>query len=284
MKPRPEILNQVSVFLRSSIRSSRLGKACYSTMRSEVKDGDTYMMEETWVVAVRSIIAFLTLIIYTRVLGKQQMGNLTYFDYINGITIGSIAGTFATDLSSKAWIHFVALTIFTIITIIFQYITLKNRTISKLMDSDPTLIIQNGKILEQNLSKMRVKFDELTMMLRQKDVFDITTLDYAILEPDGSLSVVLKPENQPVTAKDMHMHPPKSKLMTEIIIDGLLIKQNLEERNKDIKWLSEQLKKQKITIQDIAFAAILPNDKLYVDLFEDKITEKIDMGDYEGPF
>jgi len=242
------------------------------------------MMEETWVVAVRSIIAFLTLIIYTRVLGKQQMGNLTYFDYINGITIGSIAGTFATDLSSKAWIHFVALTIFTIITIIFQYITLKNRTISKLMDSDPTLIIQNGKILEQNLSKMRVKFDELTMMLRQKDVFDITTLDYAILEPDGSLSVVLKPENQPVTAKDMHMHPPKSKLMTEIIIDGLLIKQNLEERNKDTNWLSEQLKKKNITIQDIAFAAILPNDKLYVDLFKDKITEKIDMGDYEGPF
>ncbi|RAW12646.1 MULTISPECIES: DUF421 domain-containing protein [Paenibacillus] len=242
------------------------------------------MMEETWVVAVRSIIAFLTLIIYTRVLGKQQMGNLTYFDYINGITIGSIAGTFATDLSSKAWIHFVALTIFTIITIIFQYITLKNRTISKLMDSDPTLVIQNGKILEQNLHKMRVKFDELTMMLRQKDVFDITTLDYAILEPDGSLSVVLKPENQPVTAKDMHMHPPKNKLMTEIIIDGVLIKQNLAERNKDTNWLSEQLKKQKVTIQDIAFAAILPNDKLYIDLFKDKITEKIDMGDYEGPF
>ncbi|WP_418037459.1 DUF421 domain-containing protein [Paenibacillus xylanilyticus] len=242
------------------------------------------MMEETWVVAVRSIIAFLTLIIYTRVLGKQQMGNLTYFDYINGITIGSIAGTFATDLSSKAWIHFVALTIFTIITIIFQYITLKNRTISKLMDSDPTIVVQNGKILEQNLHKMRVKFDELTMMLRQKDVFDITTLDYAILEPDGSLSVVLKPENQPVTAKDMHMHPPKSKLMTELIIDGVLIKQNLKERNKDLNWLTEQLKKKNITIQDIAFAAILPNDKLYIDLFEDQFSEKTDMGDYKGPF
>ncbi|PAF32470.1 DUF421 domain-containing protein [Paenibacillus sp. 7516] len=242
------------------------------------------MMEETWVVAVRSIIAFLTLIIYTRVLGKQQMGNLTYFDYINGITIGSIAGTFATDLSSKAWIHFVALTIFTIITIIFQYITLKNRAISKLIDSDPTVVIQNGKILEQNLHKMRVKFDELTMMLRQKDVFDITTLDYAILEPDGSLSVILKPENQPVTAKDMHMHPPKSKLMTELIIDGVLIKQNLKERNKDINWLTEQLKKKNITIQDIAFAAILPNDKLYVDLFEDQFSEKTDMGDYKGPF
>ncbi|WP_339297016.1 DUF421 domain-containing protein [Paenibacillus sp. FSL R5-0623] len=253
-------------------------------MQSEVKEGDTYMMEETWVVAVRSIIAFLTLIIYTRVLGKQQMGNLTYFDYINGITIGSIAGTFATDLSSKAWIHFVALTIFTLITIIFQFITMKSRTLSKLMDSDPTLVIQNGKILEQNLHKMRVKFDELTVMLRQKDVFDITTLDYAIMEPDGSLSVVLKPEHQPVTAKDMHMHPPKSKLMTELIIDGVLIKQNLSERHKDIQWLTEQLKKKKVTIQDIAFAAILPNDKLYIDLFDDRFNEKVDMGDYEGPF
>ncbi|OMF61407.1 hypothetical protein BK141_21705 [Paenibacillus sp. FSL R5-0765] len=241
-------------------------------------------MEETWVVAVRSIIAFITLIIYTRVLGKQQMGNLTYFDYINGITIGSIAGTFATELSSKAWIHFVALTIFTVITIIFQFITMKNRTLSKLMDSDPTLVIQEGKILEQNLHKMRVKFDELTVMLRQKDVFDITTINYAIMEPDGSLSVVLKPENQPLTAKDMHMHPPKSKLMTELIIDGVLIKQNLYERHKDIQWLTEQLKKKKITIQDIAFAAILPNDKLYIDLFDDHFNEKVDMGDYEGPF
>ncbi|GGH49828.1 DUF421 domain-containing protein [Paenibacillus silvae] len=232
------------------------------------------MMEETTVVAVRAIIAFLTLIIYTRVLGKQQMGNLTYFDYINGITIGSIAGTFATDLSSKAWIHFVALTIFTLITILFQYITLKSRTFSNFMDSDPTLVIQNGKILEQNLSKMRVKFDELTMMLRQKDVFDLTTVNYGILEPDGTLSIALKPELQPVTASDMHMHSPPQKLMTELIVDGVLIKPNLAKRNKSSQWLTEQLKKQNLTIRDIAFAAILPNDKLYIDLYKDQLPEK----------
>ncbi|MGQ8872005.1 DUF421 domain-containing protein [Paenibacillus sp. TSA_86.1] len=239
-----------------------------------VKDGETDMMEETTVVAVRAIIAFLTLIVYTRVLGKQQMGNLTYFDYINGITIGSIAGTFATDLSSKAWIHFVALTIFTLITIIFQYITLKSRAFSQIMDSDPTLVIQNGKILEQNLNQMRVKFDELTMMLRQKDVFDLTTVDYGILEPDGTLSIALRAENQPVTAKDMHMHPPPQKLMTELIIDGVLMKEKLVERNKDSRWLTEQLKKQNLTIQEIAFAAILPNDKLYIDLYKDRLSDK----------
>ncbi|WP_244213801.1 DUF421 domain-containing protein [Paenibacillus barcinonensis] len=240
----------------------------------DVKDGELYMMEETTVVAVRAIIAFLTLIIYTRVLGKQQMGNLTYFDYINGITIGSIAGTFATDLSSKAWIHFVALTIFTLITILFQYITLKSRALSNIMDSDPTLIIQNGKILEQNLSKMRVKFEELTMMLRQKDVFDLTTVNYGILEPDGTLSIALKPEQQPVTAGDMNIHPPPQKLMTELIVDGVLMKQNLAQRNKSSQWLTEQLKKQNLTVQDIAFAAILPNDKLYIDLYKDQLPAK----------
>ena len=142
------------------------------------------------------------------------------------------------------------------------------------MDSNPTLVIQNGKILEQNLNKMRVKFDELTMMLRQKDVFDITTVDYGILEPDGTLSIALKPGNQPVTASDMHIHPPSQKLMTELIIDGVLMKEKLAERNKDNRWLTEQLKKQNLSIQEIAFAAILPNDKLYIDLYKDQLTDK----------
>lgn len=111
------------------------------------------------VVIVRSIISFFSLLIYTRILGKQQMGNLSYFDYINGITIGSIAGTLATDLSSKGWVHFVGLTTFIVITFMLQYITIKSRYISKVVDSEPTIVIQNGKMLEQSLSRMRVKSD-----------------------------------------------------------------------------------------------------------------------------
>ena len=230
------------------------------------------MMEETTVVAVRALIAFLTLIVYTRVLGKQQMGNLTYFDYINGITIGSIAGTFATDLSSKAWIHFVALTIFTLITIVFQYITLKSRSFSQIMDSDPTLVIQNGKILEQNLNQMRVKFDELTMMLRQKDVFDLTTVDYGILEPDGTLYCI-------ETGESAHhckgyAHASTTSETRDRAYYRRINERKLAERNKDNTWLSEQLKQQNLTIQDIAFAAILPNDKLYIDLYKDHLSNK----------
>jgi len=243
------------------------------------------MMEETVVVIVRAIIAFFTLLIYTRLLGKQQMGNLTYFDYINGITIGSIGGTVATDLSSKAWVHWVGLTVFIILTFVFQWSTLKNRYFSKVVDGEPTVVIQNGKILEQNLSSIRVKFDELMMLLRQKNIFDITQVEYAILEPDGNLSVLPKAEYQPLTPKDMGIPVSTSGLITELIIDGVILDQNLEQQSKNKDWLKQQLLAQGIgDIKEVSFAALLPNGQLYVDRFKDDVSKKADISDYKGPF
>lgn len=243
------------------------------------------MMEESIVVIVRAIIAFFTLLIYTRLLGKQQMGNLSYFDYINGITIGSIAGTLATDLSAKIWVHWVGLTTFVLITGTFQYATLKNRFFSKVVDSEPTVVMQKGKILERNLLKMRVKKDELMMLLRQKDIFDLTQVEYAILEPDGNLSVLPKSEYQAVTPQNLNIPVSPAGLTTELIIDGIILKQNLKQRDKDIEWLDLQLKAHGIKdVKEVSFAAILPNEQLYVDKFEDHIAKESDMSDYKGPF
>lgn len=243
------------------------------------------MMEETLVVVVRAIITFGTLLIYTRILGKQQMGNLTYFDYINGITIGSIAGTLTTDLSSKAWVHWTGLTTFVLITLLFQYLTMKSRFLSKVVDSEPTVIIQQGKILEGNLKKMRIKKDELMMLLREKNFFDLTQVEYAILEPDGNLSVLPKSQYRPVTPDDLKIKVSPAGLTTELIIDGILLEQNLYQRRKDQDWLLQQLKSQGIQrMEEVSFAAILPNGQLYVDRFKDNISEEADMSDYKGPF
>jgi uncharacterized membrane protein YcaP (DUF421 family) len=243
------------------------------------------MMEESLVVIVRSLIAFFTLLIYTRLLGKQQMGNLSYFDYINGITIGSIGGTLATDLTAKAWAHWVGLTTFVLLTVIFQFATLKSRYFSKVVDGEPTVVIQNGKILEHNLSRMRVKLDELMILLRQKDVFDFTTLQFAILEPDGNLSVLPKAEHQPVTSKDLQLSVSPVGMITEVIIDGVILEQNLKQKKKDRNWLELQLKEKGVQgIEQVAFAAILPNGQLYVDKFSDQINEENDVSDYKGPY
>jgi uncharacterized membrane protein YcaP (DUF421 family) len=243
------------------------------------------MMEESTVVIVRALISFFTLLLFTRLLGKHQMSNLTYFDYINGITIGSIAGTLATDLSSKAWVHWLGLTVYVAITFSIQLIDLKSRFFSKVLDGEPTVLMQNAKILEQNLKKSKMSKDALMMMLREKNIFDPTQVAYAIMEPDGNLSVLPKAEYQPTTPKDLNIPVQPARMTTELIMDGIILEQNLKQRNKDRQWLDLQLKANGIKdIKKVSFAAILPNGQLYVDKFEDHIAKESDMSDYKGPF
>lgn len=243
-------------------------------------------MDEALVVVVRGTIAFFTLLIFARLLGKQQMANLTFFDYINGITIGSMAGTLATDLSTKAWAHWVGLATFVALTFLFQFVTLKNRKLAQVVDGQPVTVIANGKILEKNLARSRIKIDDLLMMLRQKNIFDITQVAYAIYEPDGSLSVLPKAEYQPVTPKDLGLSVEPAGLMTELIVDGHVLEENLSKRNKDKAWLKRQLKAQGVgDVKEVSLAALLPGGRLYVDKYFDGIgDESIYGGDGPGQY
>ncbi len=238
------------------------------------------MMEETLVAVVRAVITFFTLLIFTRMLGKQQVGNLSFFDYINGITIGSMAASLATDLGTRAWLHFVGLATFVFIAFFMQIITIKSRRLSKIIDSEPTIVIQKGKILEENLAKMRVKKDELMVLLRQKGFFDITHAEYALLEPNGQLSVMPREDFRPITPGDYQLLTKKLQLMSEVVVDGQVLKQNLKERNKDEQWLKEEIKRLGVEdIKDISYAALLPDGTLYIDRYQDGLE---DQSDYDG--
>ncbi|WP_332628879.1 DUF421 domain-containing protein [Halalkalibacter flavus] len=242
-------------------------------------------MNETLVVIIRSVITFFTLLVYARLIGKQQIGNLTMFDYINGITIGSIAGTMATDTSSKMLNHWLALTIFIVFTLLLQITDIKNRYLSKVIDGEPVTVIEDGKILENNLMKSRLTKDELMVQLRSKNIFDLTEVEIALLEPDGTLSTLRKSEFQFVQKKDLNIQVSRAKLTTEIIVDGLLLPQNLQQRKKDLAWVQTQLDRKGIKdLKQLSYAAILPNDTLYVDLFDDHTTKTNDISDYKGPY
>ncbi|WP_053220272.1 DUF421 domain-containing protein [Virgibacillus senegalensis] len=242
-------------------------------------------MNETIVVIVRVIISFFTLLIFTRLLGKQEVGQLTFFDYINGITIGSIAATLATDLSSKAWAHWLGLVGYALLTGLLQFITIKNRYLGKVLDGEPTVVVEDGKILEKNLGKMRIKMSELMTLLRSKNIFDITQVEYAVFEINGELSVKQKPQYLPVTRKDLQIATKPGRLATEVIQDGIVLKQNLTQRSKDQDWLHQQLKAKNINdVKQVSYALILPDESLYIDKFEDDIGKETDIGDYEGPY
>ncbi|GAA0077460.1 DUF421 domain-containing protein [Clostridium sp. CTA-5] len=242
-------------------------------------------MNEGLVVLVRSIIGFFSLLIFAKILGKQQISQLSFFDYVLGITIGSIAASLTTDLSSRAWPHFIGLLVWALLGYSMEYITLKWRYASKYIDGEPTIIIMNGKIMENALRKMKYKVSDIMGLLRNKDVFDLSQVDFAIIEPNGQLSVLKKPQYEPLTAKDMNITKAPSGISTELIYDGILMHQNLKQLNKTEKWLMDQLKMYQIKdISEVFLATLTPSGSLYIDKYDDHMVKIIDIGDYKGPY
>lgn len=140
-------------------------------------------MNEALVEFVRALMAFFTLLIFTRVLGKQQISQLTFFDYILGITVGSVAASMTTDLTSRAWPHWIGLVTWIAAAFAMQWITIKWRSASKYIDGEPIILIWNGKIMDQAMKKMRYRISDLTEQLRGKDVFHISQVDFQFWKP-----------------------------------------------------------------------------------------------------
>lgn len=242
-------------------------------------------MSQAYVVAVRGIIAFFTLLIFARVLGKQQISQLTFFEYILGITIGSTASELTTDLTSRAWPHWIGLLTWTVAVLALQAVTIKSRYLSKLIDGEPAIVIQDGKILEKAMKKLRYRVDDLYEQLRQKDIFDIMQVKYAILKKDGRISVLKKPEFMNPTMDDMNLPLKETGISVEIIYNGVVIEQNLRQMNRDGKWLHEELKKRNISSpEQVFYMALNPDGTLYIDMYSDHIDSSADISDYKGPY
>lgn len=242
-------------------------------------------MNEGLVVFVRAIIGFFSLLIFTRLLGKKQVSQLTLFDYILGITIGSMAASITTDLSSRAWPHWIGLITWTAAGFAVDLLTTKSKYASKYIEGEPVIIIMNGKILESNMRKLRYNATNLQQQLRCKDVFDLSEVHFAVLEPNGELSVLKKPELQPLTPKHMNISVPDTGIGIELIYDGIVIDMNLEQINHDRKWLDSQLKANGIKDPSEVFLATFEaSGSLYIDKYKDKIQKPIDIGDFKGPY
>ena len=241
-------------------------------------------MNETAVVIVRGIIAFFSLLIFARLLGKQQISQLSFFDYVLGITIGSIAATLTTELDSRAWIHFVGLVVWTASVFALQWICEKWRYVSKFVDGEPAIVIMNGKIMENTMRKIRYRASDLMEQLRDKGVFDLNEVEFAILETNGKLSVLKKPQFQPVTPQHLNIPSLPGDMGTELIYDGQIIKQNLENLNVTEEWLYSQLKAKGIKdVSEVFLATITSQGSFYVDTYVDRLKRLTDISDYPGP-
>lgn len=203
-------------------------------------------MTDAGIVFLQTVVSFIILFLLTRLLGKQQVSQLTFYEYLNGITFGSIAANMATDDLANAPDHLVGLITYGILTLGVSWLALKNRKFRKAMAGEPVIVIQDGNILEDNLRKMHMDLDELTMLLRAESIFDYKELELAIIEQSGELSVLKKPAFQEVTRQDLKVRAKSKGLAVEVIVDGQIIYENLRVMDLDGKWLVEALRKRNI--------------------------------------
>jgi uncharacterized membrane protein YcaP (DUF421 family) len=229
-------------------------------------------------VVLQTLLSFFAILFIARILGRQQVAQLTVFEYINGITFGSIAATLATDTSPKSWPHFVGLVLFGALTYLMSLIATKSRTASKVIEGEPVLVVQDGKILEKNLTRFHYTVDDLTHLLRKKDVFAISDVKYAILETTGEISILKIPQKEYVKLEDLKLYGKREELETDIIVTGKIIYENLKKRNLNVKWLLDQLKLMGVSsLDDIYYATLDENDKLYIDSIRDNLTRPVDI-------
>lgn len=219
------------------------------------------LLRDTW----QTALIFASLLIFTRILGKTQMGQLTFYEYISGITIGSIAGTIASAEPAKFWSHYYDLALFVLLTYLLSLITIKSRPLRKLIQGSPSMVIENGMLNKQNMKEMRYDLDELNSQLREKGILDMSEVQYATIEPTGQLSIILKPDFQPLTKNDMNIHLPIPTFPIELIMDGEIIQENFDKQHLTPDWLQAQLTLRNIkSPANVMYAAIDSKGQLFI--------------------
>lgn len=203
--------------------------------------------------------------ILTRLLGKKQLSQLTVFTYITGIALGSMASEMVMQKEVRIIDGMLALTLWSLLVLAIEWISLKSAAARVIMDGEPAIVIKKGLILEQTLKKHRLNLDDLSMQLRLNDVFSLMDVEYAILEPNGALTVMKKSGKNPVTKQDMMIPPEPVGLPSEIITDGKIVKKNLEELGYSYEQLNNDLQKQGVTnIKNVLYAELQQDRSLYI--------------------
>ncbi len=228
-------------------------------------------MAEWLEIVLRTICAVVVLFLMTKLLGKRQVTQLSFFEYLTGITIGSLAAYISLDLDANWYLGLVALGVWVACSLIIEYLSIKSKKARGFIDFKATVLIKDGKILEENLKKEKLSADELMQQLRQKDVFQVADVEFAIMESSGEINVLQTRENLPLTPKDLGIQVAPEKVAQVVVMDGEVMDEPLRVMGFNQGWLVEELDKQGAKIKDVFLAQVDTYGQLTVDLYDDQI-------------
>ncbi len=197
----------------------------------------------------RTLILYALLIAVIRIMGKRQIGQMEASEFVVTMLVANLASIPMQDSGIPLLTGIIPIVTVLGMELVLSWLSLHSMPFRKLLCGKPVILIENGNIMQKNLAKTRVTLDELTCLLREKDILELETVQYAILETNGNLSVFPYPKEKPATAKTAGLEPDKQYIPLTIISDGTLMKENLFKAEKDMAWLEKQMKKRNATIK-----------------------------------
>ncbi|RNB77637.1 DUF421 domain-containing protein [Brevibacillus panacihumi] len=222
-------------------------------------------------IVIRSFVAFAYLFILTKIIGKRQIRQITYIEYIVGISIGSIAAFMATEMDGPIYHSLIALTIFALFPVLLEWLSLKSKKVRNIVQGNATILIKDGKILEDNLKSERMTTEDLLEHLRMKDVFRVADVEFALMEASGDLSVLLKSQHQPVTPQHLGLKVSPAEEPQTVIMDGVILDEPLANNGLNRNWVRAELEKAGVALENVFLGQVDKGGQLYLDLYDDKL-------------
>ena len=219
-------------------------------------------MTDIYMTILRALLSILVLFLITKLIGCRQMSQLNMFDYINGITIGSIASELAVADSEDVPVALTALLVYGIAGFILAVTTDHSLIIRKVVTGKPRTLYSDGRLHERNFKKSRMDLNEFLMLSRNSGYFDLSQIDTILQEPNGKLSIFPKTKDRPATPTDLQKNVKQEPFPIEIILDGKVLTENLSAAGYDTEWLEKQLKNQRVESRQVFLAVYTDNGQL----------------------
>ena len=211
-------------------------------------------------ILLASVVSYAALFLCAKVVGRKQISQLDFMDYITGITIGSIAAELATDLENM-WKPLVAMAIYTLATWAMARLSLSLSRSRKYLNGSPVIVMDNGKLYRKNMRQAKLELSDFMVMCRQQGFFNLADIQTAVYEYNGRLTILPVSARRPLTPEDMKLSPQQETILSEVIMDGRVLGENLRRMVLDEKWLARQLRSQGIDGPESVFLALCDREK-----------------------
>jgi uncharacterized membrane protein YcaP (DUF421 family) len=226
-------------------------------------------MKEVLYIIALSLGSLITIFILTKLMGYRQMAQMSMFDYVNGITIGSIAAEMSTSLDENFTQPLIAMIVYAAAAILLSWSSSKSIKARRVIEGTPLILMNHGEIYRNNLKKAKIDVSEFLVQCRMNGYFDVSKLETAILEGNGKISFLPKAAERPVTPADMQLAPEQDYMVANVILDGKIMTENLRHTGNNEKWLHNQIKGQGATeISEVLLATCDSSNKVTVFLKE----------------